>query len=358
MARFKFFTIFLLLGSVLLMSQAQEATADYSFVDLSVLSGWSFAEAWNISGVYSVGRCYNSDATQVGFIWSPGRGMRSLGTAGGSYSRAYGVNRLGDSVGYSQTSDGLELAFYKSKRGPMVALPYLPSPFPYSRAYAINQSGQIVGFSNNEFANFKACIWWDPNSTDPPENLGNLTGDPLHNSTAFGINDSSEVVGDSIGTNGQDRPIYWSRATGMIDLGTLGGASGMARAISNRGHVVGSADNAGGYREAFHINVHAVRPKMRGLGGLGGSGTFQGIPTISYAQGVNDAAMIVGFAYNAANEQVAFLWTRTNGMQDLNTLVSGLPPGVVLRRACGINSYGYIVGFTADGRAFLLVGQP
>lgn len=240
----------------------------------------------------------------------------------------------------------------------MIALPHLPSPNPYSRAYAINLSRQIVGFSNNEFANFKACIWWDPLSADPPQNLGNLTGDPMHNSIAFGINDSTEVVGDSIGTNGQDRPMYWSQATGMLDLGTLGGGSGMARAISNKGHVVGSADNVSGYREAFHINVHAARPRMRGLGGLGGTGTFLGYPTVSYAQGVNDAPMIVGFAYNAANEQVAFVWTRANGMQDLNTLVTNLPEGVVLRRACGINAYGYIVGFTADGRAFLLVGQP
>ena len=358
MTRLKLLTIFLFLCSVPLISPTRQATADYSFVDLGVLSGWSFSEAGNIAGVYVVGRCLNPDGGMMGFIWSPGGGMRSLGTAGGAYSMAYGVNRLGNSVGMSQTSDGLELAFYKPKRGQMVALPYLPSPFPYSRAYAINQLGQIVGFSNNEFANFKACIWWDPTSSDPPENLGNLTGDPLHNSRALGINDSSEVVGDSIGTNGYGRPIYWSRATGMIDLGTLGGASGRARGISNRGHVVGGAENSDGYCEAFHINVHAARPKMRGLGGLGGSGTYQGIPTISYAYSVNDAAMIVGYAYNAANEQVAVLWTRTNGIQDLNTLVSDLPPGVVLRNAIGINSYGYIVGYTADDRAYLLVGGP
>ncbi len=340
------------------LCMCHEAACDYTYYDLGALDGFPSAEAWNIAGGYVVGRSYASAQDQLGFIWSPGSGMRSLGTAGGAYSRAYGVNTLGDSVGYSQTGEGLELAFYKSKRGAMTALPYLPSPNPYSRAYAINQARQIVGFSNNEFSNFKACIWWNPQRADPPENLGNLTGDPLHNSCAFGINDSAEVVGDSIGTNGLDRPIYWSRSTGMLDLGTLGGGSGLARAICNKGHVVGSADNTDGYREAFHINVHAARPRMRGLGGLGGTGTFMDYPTVSYAQGVNNAAMIVGFAYNPSNEQVAFLWTRANGMQDLNTLVSNLPDGVVLSRACGINAYGYIVGFTADGRAFLLVGQP
>jgi len=355
MERARSLAIVVLLSSVLLVTSSQEAASDYYFQDLGLVPGLSYGEAWSMAGFIVAGRCFTAGGIDsVAFAWTPGRGITPLGTAGGAYSRAYGVNRLGDVVGFSQDGDGFELACFREKGAAMKALPYLPSPNPYSRAYAVNLSRQVVGFSNNEFSNFKACIWWDPNSTDPPQNLGNLTGDPNHNSIAFGINDSSQVVGDSIGTNGLDRPMYWDQVNGMRDLGTLGGGSGMARAISNRGLAVGSADNLDGYREAFIINVNAVSPRMRGLGDLGGSGDFSGYPTISYGQGVNNAGQVVGFAFNAANEQVAFVWTRTTGMQDLNTLVTDLPAGVVLSRACGINSYGDIVGFTAGGQAFIL----
>ncbi|MEW6440580.1 MAG: hypothetical protein AB1640_06530 [bacterium] len=359
MKRVKSLAMVLLLSCVLLTAWTREAASDYVYQDLGLLPGLSSAEAWNISGHLVVGRCFTTGSQDYeGFIWTPASGIHPLGTAGGTYSRAYGVNRLGDSVGFSQTADALELAFFKTKRGAMKALPYLPSPNPYARGYAINSLRQIVGFSNNEFSNYKACIWWDPDSTDPPQNLGNLTGEPEHNSIAFCINDYTQVVGDSIGTNGLDRPMYWDPANGMRDLGTLGGGSGLARGINNGGAVVGSADNLDGLREGFIIRPNAASPRMRGLGGLGGSGEFSGFATLSYAQGINGRGEVVGFAYNADNEQVAFLWTREGGIQNLNTLVQDLPEGVVLSRACAINAHGDIVGFTAAGQAFFLYPEP
>ena len=140
----------------------------------------------------------------------------------------------------------------------------------------------------------------------------------------------------------------------MQDLGTLGGSSGVARGVNNRGVAVGSADNPDGDREAFSIDLSTLPLVMQGLGGLGGRGIFNGLDTISYAQGVNDAGQVVGLAFDSSNQMAAFIWTKGYGMQDLNKLVDNLPSGVVLARACAINSRGDIVGYTLANRAFLL----
>src|SRR5918992_5434339 len=45
------------------------------------------------------------------FIWSAGAGFRDLGTLGGSYACALGMNNKGDVVGYSFTETGAMRAF-------------------------------------------------------------------------------------------------------------------------------------------------------------------------------------------------------------------------------------------------------
>jgi probable HAF family extracellular repeat protein len=89
---------------------------------------------------------------------------------------------------------------------------------------------------------------------------------------------------------------------------------------------------------------------MQDLGALGANDD-------SVALGINDSGEIVGFDNNA----IAFLWTKTGGMKDLNSLI---PPnsGWTLNHAAAINTSGQITGygqFQGATHAFLLtpVGQ-
>jgi probable HAF family extracellular repeat protein len=116
------------------------------------------------------------------------------------------------------------------------------------------------------------------------------------------------------------------------DLGTLGGSSSIARGINSSGQVVGSSYTSAGEQHAFLYDEGAT-PKMQDLGTLGGSS--------SYATGINDSGKVVGSSYTSAGEQHGFLYDRTNGMKDLNDLISA-NSGETIYEATAINSDGKI----------------
>jgi probable HAF family extracellular repeat protein len=91
----------------------------------------------------------------------------------------------------------------------------------------------------------------------------------------------------------------WTRAGGMVDLGTLGGQASVALAANDKGQVVGRADLPGG------------------------------------------------------TETHAFAWTSREGMVDLNTRLRGAPAGLVLYQADGINDNGAIVAESNTGPVLL-----
>jgi probable HAF family extracellular repeat protein len=78
---------------------------------------------------------------------------------------------------------------------------------------------------------------------------------------------------------------------------------------------------------------------------------------------INDAGTVVGMADAGGRAYHAFVWSATNGIHDLNTLVSGLPAGFVLDRALEVNDEGLIVGDGHFGpnwsssQAFVLIPQ-
>ncbi|MCH8242649.1 MAG: hypothetical protein IH897_08570 [Planctomycetes bacterium] len=76
---------------------------------------------------------------------------------------------------------------------------------------------------------------------------------------------------------------------------------------------------------------------------------------MSWAFGINDSDVVVGTSNVTGGDFHAFVWDATNGLRDLNNLISG---SWTLTRAVDINNNGLITGFgtnpSGDVRAFLL----
>ena len=129
----------------------------------------------------------------------------------------------------------------------------------------------------------------------------------------------------------------------MTDLGTLGGNSSYAYAVSADGAVVmGAAGNAANENRAFRWTGGV----MTDLGTLGGNH--------SYAQAVSaDGSVVVGYATDNNFLNRAFRWTSTDGMTDLGTL-----GGTSSSYGVAVSADGsVVVGYTTDSnflpRAFL-----
>jgi probable HAF family extracellular repeat protein len=111
----------------------------------------------------------------------------------------------------------------------------------FSTAHGINDAGRVVGVSGvsrTDTGQGHAFIT-GPNGVGMTD-LGSLGGD---SSVAYGINDAGQVVGDSRTVSGKLHAfITGPDGIGMTDLGTLGGSNSGAFGINDAGQVVGNAD--------------------------------------------------------------------------------------------------------------------
>ena len=216
--------------------------------------------------------------------------MKTLGTLGGNYSEASGINNNGIISGSSFNSDGHLHAFLYD--GTMHDLEPLAGQ--YSRASGINS-------------------------------LGHATG-------SHGSSPLTPYLG--VGTSMQTAFLHDGQ---MHELGTLPGG------ISSSGNAINDHDQVTGYSiTSFPSLARAFLydGTMHELGTLG--------MDESYGYDINNHADIVGDCVSVTNggqgvAHLPFLYTRENGMVDLNTLVD-LPPGWRLLSAEAINDSGQITG--------------
>ena len=172
----------------------------------TILAGNGSAYAINASG--KIAGSYSH-----GLVWdaaTPTAIPTTLGSLGGSESRAYGINDAGQVTGWSKTpGDAITNAVRWNGTTP-TALGGLGG---YSYGYAINNPisgpGQVAGVAytpSNQQA--KAVIW---NGTTPTL-LGSLGDSPA---AAYGINDAGEAIGSSGGR------AFFTTGGAMYDLNTL-----------------------------------------------------------------------------------------------------------------------------------------
>ena len=326
----------------------------YSLEDLGVMKGMEGSQpaALNTNG-HVAGTAYKGTVTCTFFYDNVKKFMED---AGGVNSRGFGINSTNlvvvDSF-FAGPMDSSHAALFKG--GVAVDLGVIKGQI-YSRANGINAMGQVVGFSGvkRDSNQSRAFVWsYQTGMMD----IGTLGGAYAQ---AYAINDAGAITGASQ-TQGMGAMltthafIYRQLSPSsqrMQDLGVLGGVFSSGMAINNYSHVAGYStikSNDG--------RVHAFFHDGRSMIDLGSLGWAQPGTDFSVALSVNNKDQVVGYTYlptlgEMPLQQVAFLWdryARTGAkMVNLNTLLNDTGKNYVLISATGINDYGQIVASAYD----------
>jgi probable HAF family extracellular repeat protein len=313
--------------------------------------------------------------------------ITDLGTLGGTYSYAYGLNDVrvvaGGAATATQTGGVYQTAFLWDKYLHMIDLGTLGGadcPDCNSEAGGPNDNGESPILSetaeydpNGEdfcaFSTHRQClpaIWKSGAMTALPTLKGG------NNGQAYWTNDQGQTVG--IAENGIEdstcsaatpfqvlrfEAVLWQSSGEIRRLRPLNGDTvAFAWGINEEGQTIGSSGLCSNTALPPFVNgpqaPHAVLWEKDGwprdLGSLVVGGT------INIATGINSRGEVAGASQSSGGAPHAFLWTKDKGMLDLGTL-----PGDSLSAApcCHtINNRGQIVGFSipgplGSGRAFL-----
>ncbi len=236
---------------------------------------------------------------EQGFLWTKNASGGYDGAYYGDYPNSLekyfrdvnNKNQVAGNFVYSRGATGVSRAFYW-ENGTTTVLPTLGGDVGAARA--INDLGQLVGnvATGSDQRTTTAALWQkDPNRNFILQSLGTFGG---LQSSAFDINNASQVVGQYTPEQGKTTPFLWQNGT-ETDLGSLGGSTGDALSINNLGWVVGSSNTASGSSHAFVWENGGIFDLNSLL--VGGSGW-----ELTSASGINDRGEIVGYGSYVNNK--------------------------------------------------------
>ena len=267
-------------------------------------TGVAINDAGQVAGTQNPGEGPPGAPPPRAMLYTPGVGVQDLGTLGGTRSEAYALNEQGQVVGYSTTATGARHAFLWTPGAGMQDLGVLAGGLS-STARGINDRGEVVGQStlppvgprNPETHAFL----WTP--TAGMQDLDALGGE-FTSSVAYDINNAAQVVGRSYSADrivppdlGVDPEFYsraflWLPGQGMRDLGALSSGYAVAYAINDAGLVVGKSWPS---TVAEWEYGRAARAVLWEPGpGIRDLGALWNGPSNSAAYGINEASQVVG----------------------------------------------------------------
>jgi probable HAF family extracellular repeat protein len=197
-----------------------------------------------------------------------------LGTLGGAFSEAVGINNRGWVSGYSTLPGDSVIHGFFWRKGVMTDLGTLGGPNSFApEGWPPNERGEVAGLSDTSAL--------DPNAENFCGLFNFLTGDPYI-----------------------CRPFVWRHGV-LTALPTLGGNNGAALAINNRGQLAGVSETGTATDCVPHYEAVIWEPK---------TGEIQKLPplpgdTEAVTGGINDSGDVVGTSGNCALGGIeAVLW--------------------------------------------------
>lgn len=252
-------------------------------LDLGTLGGNLSAATGVIntdSSIVVVGLSRNAADQIHGFIWRNGS-MTQLPTLGGAQSSALGIDLGGMIFGYSDLNPSGRHACYWSG-APLAVTDLSTTPLQGSKAWGYG--GGYCGYTSTPLAISHAALWQNGGMTD----LGTLGGaQSVACSCNADFDPATKVVGESQFDGGSDYHAFLWQSGVMTDLGTLGGTVSTAYDINAPGEIVGKARLAtGAQRAALWAGGVAVDLNTRLLNVAGG--------ILTEARAVDNRGYIVG----------------------------------------------------------------
>jgi len=206
--------------------------------DLGVGTATAINESGQVAGIEIV--------NFVGFFWDPHTGRQpvvanQVGGSSGFVSQISGINDRAQVIGSAGQ------AFLWDTHSGARSLDTLNALS--SGATDINNRGQVVGRVQDALADVDHAYRWTRASGMVDLTTGK---DFAYNATSTAINDGGDVVGWTMTSAGpaNGEAFLWTRSSGLLHLGTLGGDSSAAVDVNNRHWVAGNSTTTAGSQHA------------------------------------------------------------------------------------------------------------